>query len=99
MPKKKSENKQMDRWQQVDAFLRLQIPHFMAWQGSQADFNSVKFLARDDGTTLAVAKGYAADGSPVVCFGVGYGMVMALMALDGTMQGDGWRVDRPWSPE
>jgi hypothetical protein len=54
------------------------------------------FKTRPDGTVLAVAKGYGTDGGPTVCFGVGYDMVLCLMALESTIAGNHWKEDKPW---
>lgn len=74
------------------------FPHVSGWFTDEDSFRELRFKARDDGTTLAIAKGYDSDGSPVVCFGSGYGLVGAFMAIDAAMQGGNWKVDKPWQP-
>lgn len=73
------------------------IPHASSWWGEEDGFRELRLKRRDDGSTLAIAKGYGPDGGEVVCFGSGYGVVGALMAIDAAIQGGAWRVDKPWS--
>ena len=82
----------------VTSFQRL-APHLQAWLDSYDDFSELRIKARDDGTVLGIAKGYDSNGGPVVCFGVGYDGVAALLALDRAINGGNWRVDKPWSPK
>lgn len=78
--------------------LKEQLPHLFAVLDNEQDFIELRVKARDDGSTLAILKRYDAEGGPVVCFGNGYGCVGALMAIDATIQGGSWRVDKPWDP-
>ncbi len=68
------------------------------WKQRREDVVVIRLKARDDGTILAIIKGYDDSGGPVVAFGVGYDMVLALMAADSTIQGGFWKVDKPWTP-
>lgn len=79
--------------------VRLRLPHFASWYVDEESFGELRLKARDDGTTLAIAKGYGPDGGAVVCFGSGYGLIGALIAIDATIQGGRWRVDKPWQPD
>lgn len=88
----------VDRWVQLADSVRAQVPHLGAWLDEEEEFAELRLKRRDDGTTLAIAKGYGPDGGPIVCFGSGYGVWGALMAIDATIQGGRWRVDKPWSP-
>jgi len=72
-------------------------PQVYAWWNRAEDFGELRFKARDDGSVLAVAKGYDSDGSPVVAFGTGYDVVSALKGLEGAVARGGWRPDRPWT--
>lgn len=70
-----------------------------AWWNRREDFGEIRLKARDDGTVLAIAKGYGSDGGPIVAFGTGYDVVSALKGLEGTIARGGWRPDKPWKPE
>lgn len=86
-------------WSELDQRLHELVPHLASWLADEEQVIELRFKARDDGTTLAIAKGYAPDGSPIVCFGVGYGVAGAIIGIDVTMQGGRWKIDRPWQPE
>lgn len=73
-------------------------PQTYAWLGQQDDFGSLSFKRRDDGTVLAIAKGYDAAGAPIVAFGTGYDFVSAVKGLEGAIARNGWRPDKPWPP-
>lgn len=98
MSKKSGKPTRAEQWAAFDEKLRGAVPHLSAWWDDADEFVEIRVKARPDGTYLAVAKGYGSDGGPVVCFGVGYGVSAALMAIDSTIQGGSWRVDKPWSP-
>ena len=85
---------EVERFLAVDEAIRKVLPHFHAWSGDEESFRRFQIKARDDGTFLAVASGYGADGTPMVCFGQGYGVIGALYGLDRAIQGDNWRVDK-----
>lgn len=85
-----------ERWLNINGYLKQNLSHLLAWAGRVEDFSEIRLKARDDGTILAIAKGYGSDGAPVVLFGSGYDIVLALIALDGAIQGGKWRVDKPW---
>lgn len=73
-------------------------PQVYSWLCSSDDFGSLQFKARDDGSILAIAKGYDSAGGPVVAFGVGHDFVSACKGLEGTFARNGWRPDKPWPP-
>jgi len=98
MSKNASKDSRVDRWLQLESYLKLNIPHVIAWCNRVDEFNELRFKSRDDGTVLAIAKGYGSDGSPVVLFGSGYSYTLALVAIDSAIQGGEWRLDKPWSP-
>lgn len=75
------------------------LPSFANWYEDEERFVELRLKARDDGTTLAIAKGFGPDGGPLVCFGSGYGLVGALIAVDATIQAGRWRDDPPWQPD
>lgn len=96
MPKKSSGNRALERWTEFSDELHRRVPHLSAWYGEEESFSELRIKAKADGTMLAIAKGFGPDGGPVVCFGSGYGLVACLMAIDATIQGGHWRVDKPW---
>lgn len=96
MSHKKKKNSKVEQWIRFDGALGEYLPHVQAWWGDPEAFLKLQVNAREDGTCLAIAKGYSSDGTPVVCFGSGYGVAGALMALDATLQGGRWRPDKPW---
>lgn len=98
MPTKPRNSGELERWTALDGYLHLNLPDLAAWWASADSFSELRLKARDDGTTLAIAKGYGPDGGPVVCFGVGYGVTLSLMALSSSMRGGNWKVDKPWRP-
>lgn len=97
MPKKSSVRSASQRWLELVDVLGEHIPHVASWWSGVDDFEELRLKARPDGTTLAIAKGYDSSGGPVVCFGSGYGVEGALMALNASLQGGNWRVDKPWN--
>lgn len=98
MAKNRKKNSSQERWLSIDECMREYAPHLSAWWNDDEEFSELRLKARPDGTTLAIAKGYGGDGGPVVCFGVGYGVPAALLAIDGTINGGRWKVDEPWQP-
>lgn len=90
-------NSKAEAWAELDAALLGCVPHLASFFADAEVFVELRVKVRDDGTVLAIAKGYGSDGSPVVCFGSGYGVAGALMAIDSTIQGGHWRVDKPWA--
>lgn len=99
MPTKPPPHSQAERWTRLAVQFRKDFPHLGRWCDDTAEFSELRIKVRDDGTTLAIAKGYSSDGGPVVCFGVGYDLILSLMALDASIQGDNWRFDKPWAPK
>lgn len=71
-------------------------PHLYAWFSDEEDFRELRIQHKPDGSCLAIAKGYGSDGGPIVCFGVGYGMLGAFIAVDRTIQAGNWREDPPY---
>lgn len=98
MPTKNNKDKRSFRWLDLHKEMSDRLPHLFSFLESTDEFAAIQFKARQDGTILAIAKGYDASGGPVVCFASGYDMVLCLLALDGAIQGDNWRVDKPWKP-
>lgn len=96
MPRKARKFSGVDRWVELDKKLSTEIPHLTAWWLAIESFVELRLKARDDGTVLAIAKGFSSDGGPVVCFGVGYDCVLALMSIDQSIAGDNWKFDKPW---
>ena len=84
------------RYTALGAQLEKLIPSLWAVWNAEDEFIGMHVKARPDGSTLAVVKRYGADGGPVVLFGNGYGVAGAFMAADAAVQGDAWRVDKPW---
>lgn len=93
--RKKKDNNQT-RWLRIAGFVGDELPNLASWLGEEEEFIELRIKARDDGSTLAIAKGYNGSGAPVVCFGVAYGPYLALMAIDSSIQGGNWREDKPW---
>jgi hypothetical protein len=92
---KRKDSKQVV-WNRFHSQVKGSIPTVVAWFDDRDEFRELRLKARDDGTILAVAKGYGSDGGLVVSFAVGYDVVTALMALDGVLQSGAWRLDKPW---
>lgn len=86
------------RWARTVETLSELFPNLSTVFAEESDFIELRLKARDDATTLAVLKRYGHDGRPMVCFGVGYGVVAAFMAVDATVEADNWRPDKPWKP-
>lgn len=97
MSKKTKSGQGPERWVRLVDDLRRHLPHGASWWADEESFSELRLKAKADGTILAIAKGYGSDGGPVVCFGSGYGLEGALMALDASIQGGNWRFDKPWS--
>lgn len=98
MSRKRKSDKPVDRWLAHVSYYKLSFPHVSSWLFDEEQFRGLSFKPGVDGMTIAVAKGFSADGTPTVCFGSGYDVILALMSLDASMQGENWRVDKPWSP-
>lgn len=96
MSQSKSKAGLAERWAGRVSWFKLQFPHLWSWQENTDAFRGLNFVARDDGTVLGIAKGYGPDGGMVVAFGSGYDVVTAFEALDRTIQGGHWKVDKPW---
>lgn len=71
-------------------------PSLYAFLNDVEEFSELRVKARDDGSVLAIAKGYDSSGGPIVSFGVGYDAIGALLGIDGTIQAGKWKVDKPW---
>jgi hypothetical protein len=87
-----------DRWVALTQAVKKEAPQFVAFVGDSDDFRSVYFKLKDDGTILGVLKGYTSDGTPSVCFGVGYDVFGAILGLEATIASGSWRPDKPWQP-
>lgn len=97
MAKEKRKDTKRLQWDRFHAQVREEIPSVVAFWDSIEEFREIRIKARDDGTVLAIAKGYSSDGGLVVSFATGYDVITALMALDGSIQSGSWRLDKPWS--
>lgn len=98
MSRKRRKVSKAEQWTTLSEQVGRVMPHLVAWWDDDDDFVEIRLKLRPDGTVLAIAKGYDSDGGPVVCFGTGYGVLGALMSVDGTIQGGRWREDKPWKP-
>lgn len=87
-----------ERWVRITAAVSKEAPQFSVYVTTSEDFRSVLFKLKPDGTVLGVLKGHLADGSPSVCFGVGYDLFGAIMGLEATLSSGDWRKDNPWPP-
>lgn len=85
------------KWTELSGTLQACVPHLQGVLADEEGFIELRLKMRDDMTVLAVLKRYGPDGGPMVCFGSGYGVSGALMAIDGTVNAGDWRVDRPWA--
>lgn len=99
MPTKNHKKSPAEVWAHLSGEMRKCAPHLAAWYTDNSDFTELRLKARDDGTILAIAKGFGPDGGKVVCFGTGYGVEAALLAINLTIQGGHWRKDKPWKPD
>lgn len=96
MSKKRVVDRSGQHFAELDEELRAYLPHLVSWWSKEEEVRGVSVKARPDGGFLAVAKGYESDGSEIVAFGLGFGVIGSLMALDMTLQGGNWKVDKPW---
>lgn len=96
MPTNTRPSSPSDRWVALVEQFRADFPHLASWCMRPDEFGELRLKSRDDGTILAIAKGYGSEGGRIVSFGVGYDVILAFMALDSTIQGGHWRVDKPW---
>lgn len=84
------------QWVAVTELLKRELPHLVGFFSDIEGFSEFRLKARDDGTILAIAKGFSSDGGPIVCFGVGYDVVASFLAIDATINGNYWKFDHPW---
>jgi hypothetical protein len=96
MSKKKSKDSLVDRWLAFNERLEQEIPHLSACWSDFDEFREIRIMVKPDATVLGMVKGYGSDGGLTICFGTGYGVVATLMALDSSIQGGNWKVDKPW---
>lgn len=97
MPTSNSHNSRMQQWVELSEQLQSRLSHAFSFWSDAEGFAELRVKAREDGTILAIAKGFDAAGGPVVCFGSGFDVSSCLMALDASIQGNNWRIDKPWS--
>lgn len=88
------QNSEAERFNAFDSALRAAAPHLYGWLVDTENVRRFTVKAQDDGTYLAVAAGDGPDGGAVVCFGVGYGAIGAFYAIERTIQGGNWKVDK-----
>lgn len=62
------------------------------------DLKSLKVVARDDGTFLAILVAWDEVGACIVCFGSGATFLLALHGLGQSIAANRWREDKPWQP-
>lgn len=98
MARSKRKNSAVKRWEELGEEVHRTVPHLYAVLGEEDEFIELRAKARLDGTTLVILKRYGSDGTPMVCFGSGYGVFGALVAVDSTIQSGNWKVDKPWVP-
>lgn len=89
-----SKNGEVARFIEIDRVLAGAFPHLHGFFVDEEDYRGLSIKPRPDGTFLAVAMGCSSDGSPMVCFGQGYGVVGALFGLDRSLQAGSWKVDK-----
>lgn len=99
MPRSKNKRSNVQRWVEFEEGFREALPHLGSFLADEEQFVELRFKVMEDGTTLAIAKSYGSDGTPMVCFGAGYGSCAAMLAIDRTIQGGAWRIDKPWQPK
>lgn len=91
-----------DAWSAIDQALQTNIPQVHSLVTNSGDFTELRLKARDDGTTLAILKAYAQDGTPMVAFGVGMSFSLSLIAVEATIAGGHWKRDKfhgsTWKP-
>lgn len=75
------------------------LPYLSGVFDAEDEFIEFRFKIMDDGTTLGILKRYGSDGGPMVLFASGYGVYGCLLAVDSAVQGNRWRIDKPWSPK
>lgn len=79
-----------------DVFFK-ETPQLYAWLTDDESFERLSVKRRDDGSFIAVAKGYDSKGGPVVAFGSGLDVFSCLQGLQGAITAGNWREDKPWS--
>lgn len=99
MVRNKKKDRQEVGWIALTDAISEHTPQLMSVLGDEEDFISLFVKYRDDGTYLGVLKRYGSDGGPLVCFGTGYGVPGALVALEATIAAGNWKVDKPWNPK
>lgn len=85
-----------ERWVGLGEDIRGRVPHLNGVLVDEESFIEIRVKVRPDGTCLAILKRFGADGTPMVCFGSGYGVIGAFIAIDGTVQAGNWKVEKPW---
>lgn len=99
MHKTASKKSKADVWSDLSQLIKGDLPHLYSWLEDSDSFVELRIKATENDSCLAIAKGYGTDGGPVVCFGVGYGVVASLLAIDSTINGGRWKIDEPWEPK
>lgn len=97
MATKKRKGNSQHSWAELNQTFKTLIPQLHALWSAEDDFKEIRLTLRVDGTVLAIVKKHGEDGGPLVCFGSGYGIAGSLMAAEGTIAANGWKVDKPWS--
>lgn len=96
MPKSNTGNNAAAVWTGFNEDFKRVIPQLLSWSDDATEFRELRIKLMEDGTYLAIAKGYGDDGGEVICFGGGYGVPGAMLAINATITGGKWRVDKPW---
>jgi hypothetical protein len=98
MPTRKKKETETERWMRLSTLFSREFPQLMSFLTDPENFLEVRIKFRPDGTYLLILKGYGDDGGPIVCFGVGYDVILSMLAVEKTIAGNGWRPDKPWNP-
>lgn len=96
MTKKTEHDTRVGKWNRLTDLTKKEVPSLSAWWDDVEDFAELKVKAMPDGTVLAIAKGYGSDGAPMVCFGAGYSVTGAMLAIDATITAGRWKPDLPY---
>ena len=88
-----------EKFTALGAQLQVLVPHLSAVLAAEDEFIELRIKSRPDGSMLVILKRYGDDGGPMVLFANGYGASGVLLATDAAIQGDAWRVDKPWTPK
>lgn len=97
MARKTKKNNRSSAWLALDQVIKNEVPHLAAVLADEEDFISFHIKMRDDGSVIGVLKRFGSDGGKLVCFGSSYTVSGCFVAVDATIQGGNWKVDKPWN--